>query len=125
MYINNRWCKNISIKKKVCTLHIEFLSISLRPFYLPREIPNVFCIIVYIPPSANKEEGVNTLCDHLSDLENNSLDSLKLILGDFNHCTLKDELPHYHQEVNRPNTRANWTKVHFNLKIGSAHSFVI
>ena len=108
MFVNDRWCKNITIKKKLCTPNVELMSASLRPFYLPREIPNIFCIVVYVPPSANEEDSVNAICEHLNDIENNCPDSLKLILGDFNHCSLNDALPNYHQVVNC-NTRGDKT----------------
>ena len=42
------------------------------------------------------------------ELLNNCPDSLKLILGDFNHCSLNDALPNYHQVVNC-NTRGDKT----------------
>lgn len=32
---------------------IELLAVSLRPFYLPREFPQLFFILVYIHPKAN------------------------------------------------------------------------
>ena len=53
-YINNSWCRDITIKKRYCQPELELLTISLRPFYLPREFSNVFITLVYIPPSGNK-----------------------------------------------------------------------
>ena len=84
------------------------MSVSLRAFYLLREIPNVFCIVVYVPPRANKNDCISTICEHLTVVENNSPDSLKLILGDFNHCSLDDAIPNHHQVVNC-NTRGDKT----------------
>lgn len=98
-YVNDRWCNNITVKKKYCDKNIEYLSMSLRPFYLPREINNVFCITVYIPPEANKNIAINILHDHINDIENSSPDAIKIINGDFNHASLDKMLPNYEQVV--------------------------
>ena len=38
----------------------------------------------------------------MQQLETQSPDSVKLIMGDFNSCDLKDILPHYHQYIGIP-----------------------
>jgi hypothetical protein len=106
MYINDRWCKNITVKKKLCDPDIEMLVVSLRPFYLPREINNVFCVITYIPPDGNKDEAASKLHDCIREIENDSSDALKIITGDFNQCTLNKQLPNYEQVV-KCNTRGD------------------
>ena len=54
-YINDKWAhnNNIHIKKTLCTPDIELLAVSIRPYYLPREISHVIINLVYIPPEAN------------------------------------------------------------------------
>ncbi len=42
MYICDRWCKQYTVRDKVCTPDIELLCVSLRPHYLPRE----FCCVI-------------------------------------------------------------------------------
>ncbi|KAK0141137.1 hypothetical protein N1851_021878 [Merluccius polli] len=36
-YVNQAYCNTVVIREKICTTDMELLSISLRPFYLPRE----------------------------------------------------------------------------------------
>ncbi len=55
LYINERWCKITLVREKLCTKDIELLS--LRPFYLPREFPQIFVTVVYKHPKVN--EGFN------------------------------------------------------------------
>ena len=61
MFINSKWCKNWSVKERVCTPHYDFLVVGLRPFYLPRELNQVFVMVTYIPPQANMKKLVNIL----------------------------------------------------------------
>ena len=42
LFVNNRWCNNVTVKDNKCTPILELLVVSCRPYYLPREIP---CII--------------------------------------------------------------------------------
>ena len=52
-YINDNWCKNISVFDRHCDMNIEYMALSLRPNYLPREFPKIFVVTVYIPPDAD------------------------------------------------------------------------
>uniref|UniRef100_A0AAV2IZI4 Uncharacterized protein n=1 Tax=Knipowitschia caucasica TaxID=637954 RepID=A0AAV2IZI4_KNICA len=38
LYVNERYCKTVVVREKICTPHVELLSLSLRPFYLPHSI---------------------------------------------------------------------------------------
>ena len=60
VYINQRWCSNITVRESICTADIELLSISVRPFYLPREFPQIFVTVVYIHPKANTQTAADT-----------------------------------------------------------------
>ncbi len=51
--VNEKWCKNICVNHRYCDADIELLSVSLRPFYLPREFNSLKVINVYIPPNGN------------------------------------------------------------------------
>lgn len=53
VYINQQWCNNVTIRESICTANIELLSVSVCPFYLPREFPQLFVTVVYIHPKAN------------------------------------------------------------------------
>ena len=85
-YINESWCSNITIKDSICSNNIELLSISLRPFYLPREFSNVFATVFYIPPDADRNIAVNALCENVNNLISSKPDALHILCGDANHC---------------------------------------
>ncbi|KAL8606246.1 hypothetical protein ACOMHN_012878 [Nucella lapillus] len=34
VFVNNNWCRNITVKEQHCTPDLELLTVSLRPFYL-------------------------------------------------------------------------------------------
>lgn len=99
MYVNERWCKNVVRRDAILTQDIELLSVSFRPYYLPREFGQVFIVLVYIPPSANYNQAASIVYEQVQKLENISPDAPKFILGDFNGCTLKSVLPQYKQYV--------------------------
>ncbi|KAK7498642.1 hypothetical protein BaRGS_00010019, partial [Batillaria attramentaria] len=54
-YINKQWChpNNITAKLRLCTPDVEVLSVSLRPYDIPREFSHVLLTVVYVPPSTN------------------------------------------------------------------------
>ncbi len=99
LYINRRWCTNITVRERICSPDVELLSVSLRPFYLPREFPQIF-ITVYIHPKANSKSAAGTVSKVLSNLKLISLYALNFVLGDFNNCDLKKTLCDFYQYVN-------------------------
>ena len=102
MYINIQWCNDWTIKEKYCTPNIEFMTVGLRPFYLPREFNQLFVMVVYIHPGADVREASQIVADRIHRFESASPDSPKLIVGDFNQCTLENVLPTYEQYVTQP-----------------------
>ena len=102
LYVNQRWCKTVLVRESLCAPNIELLSISLRPFYLPREIPQIFLTVVYIHPKANVAEATATIVKLVHRLQTKSPDAPHFILGDFNACCLKKPLGHYYQYINCP-----------------------
>lgn len=52
IYVKER-CKNYTLKESYCSEDIELLSLSFRPFYLPREFGQLFIIVVDIHPRVN------------------------------------------------------------------------
>ena len=97
--MNDRWCNNHVVRQTICTPDIKLLSISCRPYYLPREFCQIFVVLVYVPPSANYEIAAETIQHHMHELDSVSSSAPKLILGDFNGCSLKTYLPTYKQYV--------------------------
>ena len=74
------------MKERLCTPDIELMTVSVRPFYLPREFTNVFITIVYFPPDAKKDIVLMTVRDHISLLSDDKPDALHLVFGDMNNC---------------------------------------
>ncbi|XP_071959521.1 uncharacterized protein [Antedon mediterranea] len=98
-YINKAWCSNWRIREQLCTPDIELLTISARPFYLPREFFLIFLTVCYIHPNANIDNASETISSTVHRYETMAPDAPQIILGDFNKCTLKDVLPTYEQAI--------------------------
>ncbi|XP_077981372.1 uncharacterized protein LOC144436447 [Glandiceps talaboti] len=99
IYVNAKWCKEIQVRESICTKDIELLCMSFRPYYLPREFGLIFAVVVYIPPSADTASAAAIIRKVVDRQETLSPDSPKLVLGDFNSCSLSNQLPNYHQYV--------------------------
>ena len=108
LYINQRWCNNVTVRERICLPDIELLSVSVRPFYLPREIPQIFVTVVYIHPEAIVNNASDTIFRVIQRLQSISPDAPNLIVGDFNSCTLNKTLTGFYQYVTCP-TRRNRT----------------
>ncbi|KAK0146882.1 putative RNA-directed DNA polymerase from transposon BS [Merluccius polli] len=100
LYINPRWCKTVVVREELCNPDIELLAVSLRPFYLPREFPQLFFILVYIHPRANATTATDHIKNVLDRLEQRSPDAPKFIMGDFNHCSIDKSFKGFYQYVN-------------------------
>ena len=87
---------------------MEYLTVRLRPFYLPRELQCIIVSAVYIPPSANEEAALKELHGSISEHDNSYPDAAFIILGDFNHCNLRKYIPKLYKSVTFP-TRGNKT----------------
>lgn len=105
-YINERWCKNVIVRERLCTKDVELLSLSMRPMYLPREFPQIFVTVVYVHPKANEENASELISQSVHKLQSLSPDAPNLVLGDFNHCSLDKSLRSFYQYVSCP-TRKN------------------
>jgi hypothetical protein len=101
LLLNERWCNNVTVKEKMCTKDVELLSVSIRPFYLPREFSNVFVTALYIPPDAHVQNATDHVQEVVVNLMNNKPDALHIILGDANHAVdaISNKLPNYTQYV--------------------------
>jgi len=99
VYISETWCKNISVKSKLCNPNIELLSLSLIPFYLPGEIASINLFVVYIPPSGNYLQACETLKNTVDERENEAPNATNILLRDFNNCPVHRHLHGYTQYV--------------------------
>ncbi len=71
-YINERWCTDVTVLKKMCCSDLETLFINCKPFYSPREICSFILVSVYIPPQADVSSALQKLADLITDTEQNT-----------------------------------------------------
>lgn len=71
-------CKNNTVCKQLCLLDIKLPFVSMRPFYLPSEFPQINIIRKWI--------------SSVHSLQSLSPEGPNIVLGDFNHCDLKKAL---------------------------------
>ncbi len=106
-YINERWCTDVTVLKKMCCYDLETLFINCKPFYSPREFCSFILVSVYIPPHANARSALQKLADQITETEQQHPDSVLIILGDFNKANLSRELPKYRQHITCPTRDSN------------------
>ncbi|XP_032872293.1 NACHT, LRR and PYD domains-containing protein 12-like [Amblyraja radiata] len=117
--VKQTWCTDCKLISKSCSENVEDLTVKLRPFYLPRELQCIIVSVVYIPPSAKEEAALRELHNMINEHENKYPDAAFIILGDFNHCNLKKNIPKLYQFVTFP-TRGNKTLDHCYSNIKNA-----
>lgn len=108
-YINKRYCKTVIFQETICTPDFELLTISLCPYYLPREFQQLFFTVVYIHPRANASTANQLIGDVTQRLDTICLDAPKFVLGDFNHYKLDRILKTYEQYVSCATTQKHST----------------
>lgn len=99
LYVNERWCKNVTMKSCYCDDNVELLTVSCRPFYLPREFNNINLSIAYVPPSGDYNLAAESLINCISTMDDSCPNGINILLGDFNGCDINDMIPRYHQYV--------------------------
>lgn len=99
VYVNECWCTQGIVKERFWGGHLEYLVVSCRSFYLPREFNNVIIITVHIPAGANDTVASELLLDCVNKYENSSPKGVMIALGDFNHCDFQPCVPIYQQTV--------------------------
>ncbi|KAI4896297.1 hypothetical protein NFI96_027926 [Prochilodus magdalenae] len=110
LFINTRWCNpgHVNVKEVICCRDIELLAVSLRPYYMPRELSHAIVVCVYIPPRAEVQAACDVIHSTVAALQTQHPDAFYVISGDFNHVTLDSTLPAFFQSVDCP-TRKNRT----------------
>ncbi len=98
-YINERWCTDVTVLKKMCCSDLETLFINCKPFYSLREFCSFILVSVYIPPQAHVSSALQKLADQITDTEQKHPDFVLIILEDFNKANLSRELPKYRQHI--------------------------
>ncbi len=56
--INERWCTDVTVLKKMCCSDLERLFINSRIFYLLREFCSFILVNIYIPPQAHMSSAL-------------------------------------------------------------------
>lgn len=107
LFINHKWANNIKVHRKLCTPHLEMLTLSIRPYYLPREFSTVVVSCVYVAPSANTKIAAELIAEEANAMLAKYPGAPLVILGDFNTCTLDTVLPSFQQYVNVPTRGEN------------------
>ena len=100
LYVKQSWCSNVKIISSICSPHIEILSVSLRPFYLPREFSNINMTIIYAPPDAKAEIVKNEVTNILFDTTSKSPDAISLMCGDLNNFDIT--AANHYQIIDKP-----------------------
>ena len=100
VFVNEKWCSNVTLKEQHCCADVELLTVALRPFYLTREFRQIFVTVVYIHPKADVKVAAEVIRRAVQKQETQCPESVRLIAGDFNHCRLNKALPNYRQYVN-------------------------
>lgn len=83
IFVDSKWATQRRIQ--VCTFDYDLLSVSFRPYYLPREFGQITIILVYIP-GRKYEEAAGRISEFNAPLC--SVDQPIFILGDFNNFPL-------------------------------------
>ena len=95
------------MREEICTPDIKLLS--LCPFYLPWEFPQLFFTLIYIHPHAKVAAATQVITDVSHRLDSISSDAPKFFLGDLNHVRLDMVLRTYDEYVSCPTTKKNTT----------------
>ncbi|KAK3574559.1 hypothetical protein QTP86_010173 [Hemibagrus guttatus] len=106
-YINERWCTDVTVLKKMCCPDLEAFFINCKPFYSPREFSSFILVSVYIPPQAHVSSALQHLADEITHTEQQHPESVIIILGDFNKANLSHELPKFKQHISCPTRDKN------------------
>ncbi len=107
LYINERWCTDVRVLKKMCCSDLETLFINCKPFYSPWEFCSFIFVSVYIPPQAHVSSALQKLADLITETEQQHPVSVLIILWDFNKANLSRELPKYRQHITCPTRDSN------------------
>ncbi|XP_051580982.1 uncharacterized protein LOC127456496 isoform X1 [Myxocyprinus asiaticus] len=103
-YINESWCTDVTMLKRMCCPNLEVLFINCKPFCLPREFSSFILVSVYIAPNVCLNAALQQLADQITDTEQQYPDTVIIILGEAN---LTRELPKYKQHITCPTRDRN------------------
>ncbi len=82
LYVNKNWCNTAMVREALCSPYTELLSVSLHPFYVPREFPQIFITLVYIHLKANVENATQVIVETVHRHQCIAPDAPSLVMGD-------------------------------------------
>ena len=101
MFVKKIWATNFTVRERIYTRSYEIMTVSFRPYNLPREFRQVTVILVYVPGPDNAQAA-----ERISECYNRAISRLVeqavFVLGDFNMCDITGVLPSLHQSVSCP-----------------------
>ena len=101
IFKNNKWYsfQNSVLKYKTHSPNSEELTVSVKPYCLPRESSkyNVYVVHVYIPPSASTHIAAERSSTPMSNTKRESSDTLKIVIGDCNKIDNGNYFTSFHE----------------------------
>ena len=110
MFFSDSWATQYCLRERVCTRDFELLTVSFRPFYLPREFGQITVILVSVP-GPDFKTAAERITERFNEAVSRSVDLPVFNLGDFNSCDLSPHLPTLQQYINCT-TRLNLSLIH-------------
>ena len=97
IFVNNSCCTIFKEVSRFCSPGVEYLMISCRPYYLPREFSSVFVVAVH--HRARLELKLNELYSAISQQETAHPEATFFVDGYFIAGKLKSVFPNFYQHV--------------------------
>ncbi|KAI4895084.1 hypothetical protein NFI96_026219 [Prochilodus magdalenae] len=98
LFVNIRWCNpgHVTVKERICCRDYELLAVSLRPYYMPRELSHAIAVCVYVPQRADPDIACDVIHATPARLQTQHPDAF---------ITLDSVLTAFHQCVDCPTSR--------------------
>ena len=93
MFVSDTWATQYCVRERVCTRDFEMLTVSIRPFYLPREFCQITVIPVYVP-GPDFKTAAESITESFNEAVSRSVDQPV-----FNSCDLSPHLPTLQQYI--------------------------
>ena len=101
MFVSDSWATQYCVRERACTRDFELLTVSFRPFYLPRDFGQITVILVDVP-GPDFKTAAERITESFNEAVSRSVDQHVFILGDFNSCDLSPHLRTLQQYITCP-----------------------
>ena len=98
MFVKKIWATNFTVRERIYTRSYEIMTVSFRPYNLPREFRQVTVILVYVPGPDNAQ-AAERISECYNRAISRSMEQAVFVLGDFNITRVLSSL---HQSVSCP-----------------------